>query len=201
MNRAPTLHRLGIQAFEPILVEGRALKLHPLVCTAYNADFDGDQMAVHVPLSPEAQAEARFSDAFSANNLLKPQDGHPVTVPTQDMVLGSYCLTILTSRRKYTEIADPGDMRRLKQSWRYLVGNTCSRWRRVDAKVYNADAEIVSYSPTGRSPCRDMNRQGVKSNETEIKESPAQVNVNEQLVTASERSCLPRQRSLYETLY
>ena len=93
LNRAPTLHRLGIQAFEPILVEGRAIKLHPLVCTAYNADFDGDQMAVHVPLSAEAQAEARFL-MLSANNLLKPQDGKPVTVPTQDMVLGSYFLTI-----------------------------------------------------------------------------------------------------------
>ncbi len=94
LNRAPTLHRLGIQAFEPKLVEGRALKLHPLVCTAYNADFDGDQMAVHVPLSPEAQAEARFL-MLSANNLLKPQDGHPVTVPTQDMILGSYYLTLV----------------------------------------------------------------------------------------------------------
>ena len=93
LNRAPTLHRLGIQAFEPVLVEGRALKLHPLVCTAYNADFDGDQMAVHVPLSAEAQSEARFL-MLSANNLLKPQDGGPVTVPTQDMVLGSYYLTI-----------------------------------------------------------------------------------------------------------
>ncbi len=93
LNRAPTLHRLGIQAFEPVLVEGRALKLHPLVCTAYNADFDGDQMAVHVPLSAEAQAEARFL-MLSANNLLRPQDGRPVTVPTQDMVLGAYYLTI-----------------------------------------------------------------------------------------------------------
>ena len=93
LNRAPTLHRLGIQAFEPVLVEGRAIKLHPLVCTAYNADFDGDQMAVHVPLSAEAQAEARFL-MLSANNLLKPQDGRPVTVPTQDMVLGTYYLTM-----------------------------------------------------------------------------------------------------------
>ena len=93
LNRAPTLHRLGIQAFEPVLVEGRAIKLHPLVCTAYNADFDGDQMAVHVPLSAEAQAEARFL-MLSANNLLKPQDGKPVTVPTQDMVLGTYYLTM-----------------------------------------------------------------------------------------------------------
>ena len=92
LNRAPTLHRLGIQAFEPVLVEGRAIKLHPLVCTAFNADFDGDQMAVHVPLSAEAQAEARFL-MLAANNLLKPSDGKPVTVPTQDMVLGSYYLT------------------------------------------------------------------------------------------------------------
>ena len=94
LNRAPTLHRLGIQAFEPVLVEGRALKLHPLVCTAYNADFDGDQMAVHVPLSAEAQAEARFL-MLAANNLLKPSDGRPVAVPTQDMVLGSYYLTLV----------------------------------------------------------------------------------------------------------
>ena len=92
LNRAPTLHRLGIQAFEPILVEGRALKLHPLVCTAYNADFDGDQMAIHVPLSAEAQAEARIL-MLSANNLLHPKDGQPVTVPTNDMILGSYYLT------------------------------------------------------------------------------------------------------------
>ena len=92
LNRAPTLHRLGIQAFEPVLVEGRAIKLHPLVCTAFNADFDGDQMAVHVPLSAEAQTEARIL-MLSANNLLRPQDGGPVTVPTQDMVLGSYYLT------------------------------------------------------------------------------------------------------------
>ncbi|MBN2851475.1 MAG: DNA-directed RNA polymerase subunit beta' [Clostridia bacterium] len=93
LNRAPTLHRLGIQAFEPILVEGRAIQLHPLVCSAYNADFDGDQMAVHVPLSSEAQAEARFL-MLSTNNLLAPKDGKPITVPTQDMVLGSYYLTM-----------------------------------------------------------------------------------------------------------
>ena len=93
LNRAPTLHRLGIQAFEPVLVEGRAIKLHPLVCTAFNADFDGDQMAIHLPLSPEAQAEARYL-MLSENNLLKPQDGRPVTIPTQDMILGSYYLTM-----------------------------------------------------------------------------------------------------------
>ena len=93
LNRAPTLHRLSVQAFEPVLVEGRAIKLHPLVCTAFNADFDGDQMPVHVPLSNEAQAEARFL-MLSANNFLKPVDGKAVTVPSQDMVLGSYYLTI-----------------------------------------------------------------------------------------------------------
>ncbi len=93
LNRAPTLHRLGIQAFEPVLVEGRAIKLHPLVCTAFNADFDGDQMAVHLPISSEAQAEARFL-MLAANNLLKPSDGRPVAVPSQDMLLGSYYLTL-----------------------------------------------------------------------------------------------------------
>ena len=101
LNRAPTLHRLGIQAFEPVLVEGKALKLHPLVCTAYNADFDGDQMAVHVPLSAEAQAEARFL-MLAANNLLKPSDGKPVAVPTQDMVLGSYYLTLVKADEQGT---------------------------------------------------------------------------------------------------
>ena len=113
LNRAPTLHRLGIQAFEPILVEGRALKLHPLCCTAFNADFDGDQMAIHVPLSAEAQAEARML-MLSANNLLRPQDGKPVTVPTQDMILGAYYLTYvrLGKAEKGAEevvIQDPGD--------------------------------------------------------------------------------------------
>ena len=93
LNRAPTLHRLGIQAFEPVLVEGKAIKLHPLVCTAFNADFDGDQMAVHVPLSVEAQSEARFL-MLSVNNILAPKDGSPITTPTQDMILGSYYLTL-----------------------------------------------------------------------------------------------------------
>ena len=94
LNRAPTLHRLGIQAFEPVLVEGRAIKLHPLVCEAFNADFDGDQMAVHLPLSPEAQAESRYL-MLATNNLLKPQDGKPVAVPRLDMILGSYYLTMI----------------------------------------------------------------------------------------------------------
>ncbi|MCL2202727.1 MAG: DNA-directed RNA polymerase subunit beta' [Defluviitaleaceae bacterium] len=99
LNRAPTLHRLGIQAFEPVLVEGRALMLHPLVCAAYNADFDGDQMAVHVPLSVEAQAECRFL-LLAPNNLLKPSDGSPITVPTKDMVIGIYYLTLIREGRK-----------------------------------------------------------------------------------------------------
>ncbi len=101
LNRAPTLHRLGIQAFEPVLVEGRAIKLHPLVCTAFNADFDGDQMAIHLPLSPEAQAEARYL-MLSTNNLLKPTDGEPITEPSQDMILGAYYLTMEVE-------ADPDD--------------------------------------------------------------------------------------------
>ena len=99
LNRAPTLHRLGIQAFEPVLVEGRAIKLHPLVCEAFNADFDGDQMAIHLPLSLEAQSEARYL-MLSTNNLLKPQDGKPVAVPRLDMILGSYYLTMTLDGEK-----------------------------------------------------------------------------------------------------
>ncbi|WP_303857842.1 DNA-directed RNA polymerase subunit beta' [Aminicella lysinilytica] len=102
LNRAPTLHRLGIQAFEPVLVEGKAIKLHPLACTAFNADFDGDQMAVHVPLSVEAQAEARFL-MLSVNNILAPKDGSPITTPTQDMILGAYYLTYPGTCKKVTE--------------------------------------------------------------------------------------------------
>ncbi|MGI6733774.1 MAG: DNA-directed RNA polymerase subunit beta' [Anaerovoracaceae bacterium] len=107
LNRAPTLHRLGIQAFEPVLVEGKAIQLHPLVCTAYNADFDGDQMAVHVPLSVEAQAEARFL-MLSVNNILAPKDGSPITTPTQDMVLGCYYLTHPGTEERNTP-AEKGD--------------------------------------------------------------------------------------------
>ena len=107
LNRAPTLHRLGIQAFEPVLVEGKAIKLHPLVCTAFNADFDGDQMAVHVPLSVEAQAEARYL-MLSVNNILAPKDGSPITIPTQDMILGTYYLTHPGTEERNTP-ADKGD--------------------------------------------------------------------------------------------
>ena len=102
LNRAPTLHRLGIQAFEPVLVEGKAIQIHPLVCTAFNADFDGDQMAVHVPLSAEAQAEARIL-MLSTNNILSPAHGRPIAVPTQDMVLGIYYLTIEPDRPENDE--------------------------------------------------------------------------------------------------
>ncbi|MBR0127352.1 MAG: DNA-directed RNA polymerase subunit beta' [Firmicutes bacterium] len=108
LNRAPTLHRLGIQAFEPVLVEGKAIKLHPLACTAFNADFDGDQMAVHVPLSVEAQAEARFL-MLSVNNILAPKDGSPITTPTQDMILGSYYLTFDPKEEDPTLDPEKGD--------------------------------------------------------------------------------------------
>src|SRR6202051_796964 len=99
LNRAPTLHRLGIQAFEPLLVEGKAIKIHPLVCTAFNADFDGDQMAVHVPLSPKAQVEAELL-MLSSNNILSPASGRPLAVPSQDLVLGIYYLTKSRSNTK-----------------------------------------------------------------------------------------------------
>ena len=131
LNRAPTLHRLGIQAFEPILVEGRAIKLHPLVCTAFNADFDGDQMAVHVPLSAEAQAEARFL-MLAANNLLKPSDGKPVVVPTQDMILGSYYLTLV----KEDEIGGPRLVKDEKTGETHKVYNV---YRSVDEAVMAYD--------------------------------------------------------------
>merc|ERR1711991_236489 len=98
LNRAPTLHRLGIQAFEPILIEGKAIRLHPLVCTAFNADFDGDQMAVHVPLSVEAQLEARVL-MMSTNNILSPANGKPIIVPSQDMILGIYYLSIMRDKQ------------------------------------------------------------------------------------------------------
>ena len=143
MNRAPTLHRLGIQAFEPILVEGRALKLHPLVCTAFNADFDGDQMAVHVPLSAEAQAEARFL-MLAANNLLKLSDGRPVAVPSQDMVLGSYYLTTIIDKNYATdEIRNPG------------VFTSIPEWEKAYAanphplKIYRSPDEALMAYQTG----------------------------------------------------
>ena len=147
LNRAPTLHRLGIQAFEPILVEGRALRLHPLVCTAYNADFDGDQMAIHVPLSAEAQAEARIL-MLSANNLLRPQDGHPVTVPTQDMILGSYYLTMMRidAAEKGTErmlVDDPGDSDFERGS--IVTGDEIYR---KNLELKREGKKLIAYKPT-----------------------------------------------------
>jgi len=146
LNRAPTLHRLGIQAFEPVLVEGRALRLHPLVCTAFNADFDGDQMAIHVPLCAEAQAEARIL-MLSANNLLRPQDGHPVTVPTQDMILGSYYLTMVRIGKEERGaeqlfVTDPGDTE--------LPANTICDGDEIYAankKVKAAKGKLAAYRP------------------------------------------------------
>ena len=125
LNRAPTLHRLGIQAFEPVLVEGKAIKIHPLVCTAFNADFDGDQMAVHIPLSPEAQVEARVL-MLSSHNILSPANGQPITVPTQDMVLGIYYLTKAQARRQ-------GRRPRLRQHRRSAAGAGSRRSRDADA--------------------------------------------------------------------
>ena len=167
LNRAPTLHRLGIQAFEPRLVEGHALKLHPLVCTAYNADFDGDQMAIHVPLSPEAQAEARFL-MLSANNLLKPQDGHPVTVPTQDMILGSYYLTLL--KEHYDRIIDGvlGDESKLA-----LLGERLADMEQEEDLVfYNEDEPVESFTDLADALNFVKELPEVIKNETEIHVNP-----------------------------
>lgn len=140
LNRAPTLHRLGIQAFEPVLVEGRAIKLHPLVCTAFNADFDGDQMAIHLPLSPEAQAEARYL-MLSVNNLLKPQDGKPVTVPTQDMILGAYYLTMEVpgeiGEGNYYSSPDEAIM----AYYNHDLGLHCKIWVKMEKEI---DGELVT---------------------------------------------------------
>ena len=134
LNRAPTLHRLGIQAFEPVLIEGKAIQLHPLVCTAFNADFDGDQMAVHLPLSVEAQAEARIL-MLSSNNILSPAHGRPIAVPTQDMILGCYYLTYFDG----PDLAkiDPFDYKALEQ-----VGSEAAAVRHI-AEVEHAYAEKV----------------------------------------------------------
>ncbi|QSX07496.1 DNA-directed RNA polymerase subunit beta' [Alkalibacter rhizosphaerae] len=149
LNRAPTLHRLGIQAFEPILVEGRAIKLHPLVCTAYNADFDGDQMAVHVPLSVEAQAEARFL-MLAANNILKPQDGSPVISPTQDMILGSYYLTIETEGAA-GEGKIFADMEEMEKAYNNKVVSLHSRVKvRLTKNIDGVDKQKIVESTVGR---------------------------------------------------
>ncbi len=166
LNRAPTLHRLGIQAFEPRLVEGRALKLHPLVCTAYNADFDGDQMAVHVPLSPEAQSEARFL-MLSANNLLKPQDGHPVTVPTQDMILGSYYLTL--HRENYAEMIDSIMSSEPKLN---LLADTLINEAEENIVIYNEEEPIKSYTSIKDALIDMKNNKEVRKNESSVHTNP-----------------------------
>ncbi len=166
LNRAPTLHRLGIQAFEPRLVEGRALKLHPLVCTAYNADFDGDQMAVHVPLSPEAQSEARFL-MLSANNLLKPQDGHPVTVPTQDMILGSYYLTL--HRENYAEMIDSIMSSEPKLN---LLADTLMNEAEENIVIYNEEEPIKSYTSIKDALTDIKNNKEVQKNENSVHTNP-----------------------------
>ncbi len=140
LNRAPTLHRLGIQAFEPILVEGKAIKLHPLVCTAFNADFDGDQMAVHLPLSVEAQAECRFL-LLSPNNLLKPSDGGPVAVPSQDMVLGIYYLT----QEREGVVGEGKYYKNINEAILAYENGECTLHSRIHVRVQkvNADGEVV----------------------------------------------------------
>ena len=148
LNRAPTLHRLGIQAFEPILVEGKAIKLHPLVCTAFNADFDGDQMAVHLPLSVEAQAECRFL-LLSPNNLLKPSDGGPVAVPSQDMVLGIYYLTQERGKGVGDAEAEPGEgnyYKNLNEAILAYENGYCTLHTRINVRStkVNADGEEIT---------------------------------------------------------
>ncbi len=184
LNRAPTLHRLGIQAFEPRLVEGRALKLHPLVCTAYNADFDGDQMAIHVPLSPEAQAEARFL-MLSANNLLKPQDGHPVTVPTQDMILGSYYLTII--REDYKKIYNTIMEDETKAAaFEAVLAETDE-----EPVIVDADKELVSYPSWKEAYEYILTLEKVKLNETKAdKVNPVIVKTPKKDVTVSVQTFL-----------
>lgn len=153
LNRAPTLHRLGIQAFEPVLVEGKAIKLHPLVCTAFNADFDGDQMAVHVPLSLEAQAEARYL-MLSVNNILAPKDGSPITIPTQDMILGSYYLTHPGSeeRNRPAEVGDGkcfADMDEMLMAYQAGVVGIHAKVK-VRMKAYEGDSGKLVESTVGR---------------------------------------------------
>ena len=184
LNRAPTLHRLGIQAFEPRLVDGRALKLHPLVCTAYNADFDGDQMAIHVPLSPEAQAEARFL-MLSANNLLKPQDGHPVAVPSQDMLLGSYYLTII--REDYRKIFETIDADDTKQAaLEALIAESEEKPEVVDDTV-----AIETFSSWKSAFEYVLTLDKVKLNETKIKNvNPITIATSKKPVTVSVQNFL-----------
>ena len=195
LNRAPTLHRLGIQAFEPRLVEGRALKLHPLVCTAYNADFDGDQMAVHVPLSPEAQSEARFL-MLSANNLLKPQDGHPVTVPTQDMILGSYYLTL--HREDYGRIIDMIIDNEPKLG---LLTDILANEAEENIKIYDEDEPIKSFTSMREALEYLKASPAVLKNETEIHMNPITLVLPSGTVRASAKRVLDAAKRITTKVY
>ena len=159
LNRAPTLHRLGIQAFEPQLVEGKAIQIHPLVCSAFNADFDGDQMAVHVPLSAEAQAEARIL-MLSSNNILKPADGRPVTMPTQDMITGIYHLT------DAVDGGGPGagraSRRRPRPAWPSTVARSCSA-RAIKLRLTDACPRPASSCPRVSRPARTASSRASRS--------------------------------------
>ncbi|MBP1736686.1 MAG: D-directed polymerase beta subunit [Oscillospiraceae bacterium] len=158
LNRAPTLHRLGIQAFEPVLVEGRAIKLHPLVCTAFNADFDGDQMAVHVPLSTEAQTEARIL-MLAANNLLRPSDGGPVTVPTQDMVLGAYYLTYERDPQRVEELTYDSPAAAMQAAQEGTIDMNDRIWIPDEAKkrYYRTTAGLCAQTAEGELPLEVYN--------------------------------------------
>ncbi|MCC8169342.1 MAG: DNA-directed RNA polymerase subunit beta' [Oscillospiraceae bacterium] len=196
LNRAPTLHRLGIQAFEPRLVEGRALKLHPLVCTAYNADFDGDQMAVHVPLSPEAQAEARFL-MLSANNLLKPQDGHPVTVPTQDMILGSYYLTLV--KEHYDRIIDTllNDEAKLG----LLRDKLAEMDEEENFIIYNEEEPVKSFTDLEEALRYVRELPEVAMNETEIHGNPITLVMPEKTLKISLKKLISEVKALVTKKY
>ncbi|MCC8160693.1 MAG: DNA-directed RNA polymerase subunit beta' [Oscillospiraceae bacterium] len=191
LNRAPTLHRLGIQAFEPRLVDGHALKLHPLVCTAYNADFDGDQMAVHVPLSPEAQAEARFL-MLSANNLLKPQDGHPVTVPTQDMILGSYYLTLV--KEHYDRIIDSilNDDMKIE----VLKERLSAMEQEENLVIYDEAAPIKSFTDIKESLRYVRELPEVAMNETEIRANPITIVLESKSIEISLKKLISEVKAL-----
>ena len=167
LNRAPTLHRLGIQAFQPKMIEGKAIQLHPLACTAFNADFDGDQMAVHVPLSVEAQAECRFL-LLSPNNLLKPSDGAPVTVPTQDMILGSYYLTI--QKEHYDRIIDTilDDEPKIN----VLIERLSDMEQEENVVIYNEEEPIKSFTDVREALKYMRELPEVAMNETEIHANP-----------------------------
>ncbi|MBQ8301640.1 MAG: DNA-directed RNA polymerase subunit beta' [Clostridia bacterium] len=191
LNRAPTLHRLGIQAFEPRLVEGRALKLHPLVCTAYNADFDGDQMAVHVPLSPEAQAEARFL-MLSANNLLKPQDGHPVAVPTQDMILGSYYLTL--QKEHYDRLIDTILADEAKMG--VLVEKLSAMDKEENLVIYNEEEPIKSFADVKEALMYIRELPEIALNETEINVNPVTLLLPEKALEISVKKLISEIKAL-----